>query len=79
MWKSRVLCEISKRLWKSVCDFHNRVISTAASRGDHLLGLRIQGVQTLQAATIVGPEAVGAVDLAADHAQAPVARRFRIR
>jgi hypothetical protein len=22
MWESRVLCEISKRLWKSFCDFH---------------------------------------------------------
>jgi hypothetical protein len=29
MWESRVLCEISKRLWKSFCDFHGRVISTA--------------------------------------------------
>jgi len=31
MWESRVLCEISKRLWKSFCDFHRRVISIAAS------------------------------------------------
>jgi hypothetical protein len=29
MWESRVLCEISKRLWKSFCDFHRRAISTA--------------------------------------------------
>ena len=29
MWESRVLCEISKRLWKSFCDFHGRAISTA--------------------------------------------------
>jgi len=29
MWESRVLCEISKRLRKSFCDFHRRVISTA--------------------------------------------------
>ena len=32
MWESRVLCEISKRRWKSVCDFHGRAISTAVSR-----------------------------------------------
>jgi hypothetical protein len=31
MWESRVLCEISKRLWKSFCDFHRRVISIAVS------------------------------------------------
>ena len=31
MWESRVLCEISKRLWKSLCDFHRRGISTAVS------------------------------------------------
>ena len=24
VWESRVLCEISKLLWKSVCDFHQR-------------------------------------------------------
>ena len=29
MWESRVLCEISKSLWKSVCDFHESGISTA--------------------------------------------------
>ncbi|MPZ19425.1 MAG: PQQ-binding-like beta-propeller repeat protein, partial [Luteitalea sp.] len=29
MWESRVLCEISKRLWASFCDVHRRVISTA--------------------------------------------------
>jgi hypothetical protein len=29
MWESRVLGEISKRLWKSFCDFHRRGISTA--------------------------------------------------
>ena len=29
MWESRALCEISKRLWKSICDFHGRVISIA--------------------------------------------------
>jgi len=29
MWKSRVLCEISKRLWKSFFDFHRRGISIA--------------------------------------------------
>jgi DNA-binding IclR family transcriptional regulator len=29
MWESRVLCETSKRLWKSFCDFHSRAISTA--------------------------------------------------
>ena len=30
MWESRVLCEISKHLWESFCDFHRSVISTAA-------------------------------------------------
>src|SRR5688572_19555575 len=30
MWESRVLCEISKLLWKSFSDFHRSVISTAA-------------------------------------------------
>ena len=30
MWESRVLCEISKLLWESFCDFHTSVISTAA-------------------------------------------------
>ena len=29
MWESRVLCEISKSLWKPVCDFHGDGISTA--------------------------------------------------
>ena len=32
MWESRVLCEISKFLWKSFCDFHGNDISTAAGR-----------------------------------------------
>jgi hypothetical protein len=31
MWESRVLCEISKLRWKSFCDFHRSVISTAAA------------------------------------------------
>jgi len=31
MWESRVLCEISKRRWKSFCDFHGRVISNSRS------------------------------------------------
>src|SRR5262245_29837182 len=30
MWKSRVLCEISKVRWKSFCDFHGPAISSAA-------------------------------------------------
>jgi hypothetical protein len=30
MWESRVLCEISKVLWKSFCDFHRTDMSTAA-------------------------------------------------
>ncbi len=29
MWESRVLCEISKSLWKPVCGFHRDGISTA--------------------------------------------------
>ncbi len=32
MWESRVLGEISKRLWESFCDFHRRAISIAAAR-----------------------------------------------
>ena len=28
MWESRVLCEISKALWKPLCGFHRDVIST---------------------------------------------------
>ena len=28
MWESRVLCEISKSLWKPFCGFHRDVIST---------------------------------------------------
>jgi hypothetical protein len=31
MWKSRAPYEISKRRWKSFCDFHGRVISKAES------------------------------------------------
>jgi len=30
MWTTRVLCELSKLLWKSFCDFHRSVISAAA-------------------------------------------------
>ena len=46
MWESRVLCEISKRLWKSFCDFHSRVISIGASIfvSHHLLGCRKRGM-----------------------------------
>lgn len=29
MWESRVLCEISKSLWKPCCGFHGDAISTA--------------------------------------------------
>ena len=29
MWESRVLCEISKSLWKPFCGFHGDAISTA--------------------------------------------------
>jgi hypothetical protein len=45
MWESRVLCEISKRLWKSFCDFHSRDISIAASIcvSHFLLGRRERG------------------------------------
>ena len=45
MWKSRVVCEISKRLWKSILDFRSRGISTAdyrhaaAARRSHSAGL----------------------------------------
>ena len=80
MWESRGLCEISKRLWKSICDFHSRVISTAGcALRDHLLWLRIRGEQALRAETIVDPGAAGAVEVAGDRGHAPVPRRFRIR
>ena len=31
MWESRVLCEISKALWKPFCGFHSAGISIAVS------------------------------------------------
>jgi hypothetical protein len=34
MWESRVLCEISKSLWESFCDFHRDGISIARRRHD---------------------------------------------
>jgi hypothetical protein len=34
MWESRVLCEISKSVWESFCDFRGDVISTARRRHD---------------------------------------------
>ena len=45
MWEFRVLCEISKLLWESFCDFHRSVISIAASIfvSHHLLGQRQEG------------------------------------
>ena len=45
MWESRVLCEISKSLWESFCDFHRNAISTAtASRFlGYLLSVRLAG------------------------------------
>ena len=38
MWESRVFCEISKRVWKSFCDFHARVISTAGGGSESCFG-----------------------------------------
>ena len=35
MWESRVLCEISKSLWKPFCGFHRDVISTAVIGAAH--------------------------------------------
>jgi hypothetical protein len=66
MWESRVVCEISKRLWKSWCDFHSRVISIVASIfvSHHLLGCRKKGMLDLPALAIVVPSASCAVVVA---------------
>jgi hypothetical protein len=43
MWESRVVCEISKVLWKPFCGFHSTGISIAVSRGrrdQRAIGLR---------------------------------------
>jgi hypothetical protein len=36
MWKSRVVCEISKGRWKSFCDFHGPDISAAGPQNQIL-------------------------------------------
>jgi hypothetical protein len=73
MWESRVLCEISKRLWKSFCDFHSRVISIAASIFvSHLLVAAPGGYQTLGALAIVVPTVSYAVGLAFDRRSTPI-------
>ena len=53
-WESRVLCEISKLLWESLCDFHRSVISIAVCVLRHLL-LRKRGCYTLARLPIVVP------------------------
>ena len=88
MWKSRVLGEISKRLWKSFCDFHRRVISIAASIfvSHHLLGCRTREMLDLAALAIVVPTVSYAVMLACDRScdgdgdrHEPDVRRLRMR
>lgn len=62
MWESRVLCEISKLLWKSFCDFRRSVISTAACEFEFTSSVvDMRGYQTLGRATIVVPGAFYAV------------------
>src|SRR5262245_48739510 len=63
MWESRVLCEISKFLWKSFCDFHRNVISTAACEFSNSppQSSDFGGYLTLGAAPIVIPGASCAV------------------
>jgi hypothetical protein len=59
MWKSRVRCEISKRLWKSFCDFQSRVMSTAVPQS--FSTRRKGGCYTLAGLPIVVPGASYAV------------------
>jgi hypothetical protein len=87
MWESRVLGEISKRLWKSFCDFHRRVISIAASLfvSHRPSSAAAGGVQTLGAFAIVVPTASYAVVFALDRLRMQLglheaaARRLRMR
>ena len=62
MWESRVLCEISKRLWKSFCDFHGGGISTAVCRCEQETG-RGERSSTVPAAAggAIGSAAIGEV------------------
>jgi hypothetical protein len=80
MWESRVLCEISKLLWKSFCDFHRSVISTAA-RLFVVTSFVVEnrGCQSLGRQPIVVPGASYAVvrEPIGGHEAPP--RRFRIR
>ena len=60
MWESRVLCEISKALWKPFCGFHSAAISTAVP------GARSVGcIRTLDAQG--DREALAAGHLVAEH------------
>ena len=52
MWESRVLCEISKYLWKPFWGFHRDVISIAVFVVA-VCGAEIQGCWTLAARLIV--------------------------
>jgi hypothetical protein len=63
MWESRVLCEISKLLWKSFCDFHGSVISTAARFFEFVITSSGSegGYQPLSSLAIVVPGASYAV------------------
>jgi hypothetical protein len=62
MWESRALCEIAKRLWKSISDFHKRVISIAFR--NWFTSFPIGGCRTLDGPTIAAPGAVYTVESA---------------
>lgn len=75
MWESRVLCEISKSLWKPFCGFHRDVISTAV-----VVSARHRanegGCCTLAGLSVVAPGAFYAVVLDRDVSQSTDTRDF---
>ena len=82
MWESRVLCEISKSLWKPFLGFHRDGISIAVFVVA-VCGAEIQGCWTLAALPIVAPGAsYAAVSEPASHLRVSAAdhrRRFGIK
>ena len=74
MWESRVLCEISKLLWESFCDFHRSVISIAARFWFFVTAFRQRengGGSPLPHVPIVVPTASYAVESEADRSSSP--------
>ena len=65
MWESRVLCEISKSLWKPFCGFHRGVISTAVIGAAHNRAAE-RGCCALAGLPIVAPGVSYAVALDRD-------------